>query len=99
MDSDPDERSAYIIGLAKNAQQVIRYSLYGQTINFLCDKKLTPEVKLHLGLTGDNARKSFMDMYVLTFIMILNILFISFILVSTMQLSIPVSTFWSTAYS
>ncbi len=69
MDSDPDERSAYIICLAKNAQQVIRYSLYGQTINFLCDKVLTlrdvhpsDEVKLHLGLTGENARKSFMDM-------------------------------------
>jgi hypothetical protein len=59
MDSDPDERSAFIIGLAKNAQQVIRYSLYGQTINFLYDKVLTPrdvhpsdEVKLRLGLTG-----------------------------------------------
>jgi hypothetical protein len=67
--SDPDERSAYIFGLAKNAQQVIRYSIYGQTINFLCDKVLTPrdvhpsdEVKLHLGLTGENARKSVMDM-------------------------------------
>ena len=68
MDSKADERSAYLIGLAKNAQQVIRYSLYGQTINFICDKVLTPrdvhpsdEVKIHLGLTGENARKSFMD--------------------------------------
>jgi hypothetical protein len=69
MDSEPDERSAFLIGLAKNAQQVIRYGLYGQAINFICDKVLTPrdvhpsdEIKTHLGLTGDNARKSFMDM-------------------------------------
>ena len=68
MDSKADERSAFLIGLAKNAQQVIRYSLYGQTINFICDKVLTPrdvhpsdEIKIHLGLTGENARKSFMD--------------------------------------
>jgi hypothetical protein len=68
MDSETDERSAFIIGLAKNAQQVIRYSLYGQTINFICDTVLTPrdvhlsdEIKIHLGLTGENARKSFMD--------------------------------------
>jgi hypothetical protein len=70
MDSDPDERSAFIIGLANNAQQVIRYSLYGKTIKFLCDKVLTPrdvhpsdEVKLHLGLTGENARKRFMNIF------------------------------------
>jgi hypothetical protein len=44
MDSDPDEHSAYIIGLAKNAQLDIHYRLYGQTINFLCDKVLTPRV-------------------------------------------------------
>jgi hypothetical protein len=68
VDSKADEHSAFLIGLAKNAQQVIRYSLYGQTINFICDKVLTPrdvhpsdEIKTHLGLTGDNARKSFMD--------------------------------------
>ncbi len=71
MDLDPDGRCAFIIGfkLAKNVQQVIRYRLYGQTINFLCDKVLTPrdvhssdEVKLHLGLTGENTRTSLMDM-------------------------------------
>ena len=68
MGSGADQRSAFIVGLAKNAQQVIRYSLYGQTINFICDKVLTPrdvhpsdEIKTHLGLTGENARKSFMD--------------------------------------
>jgi hypothetical protein len=55
MDSKADERSAFLIGLAKNAQQVIRYRLYGQTINFICDKVLTPrdvhpsdEIKVHL---------------------------------------------------
>ncbi len=68
MGEDPDERSAYLIGLAKIAQQVIRYSLYGQVINYISEKVLTPhdvhpsyDVKLHLGLTGYNSRKSFMD--------------------------------------
>ena len=69
MEADPDERSAYLIGLAKIAQQVIRYSLYGQATNYISEKVLTPhdvhpsnDLKLHLGLTGDNAKKSFMDM-------------------------------------
>ena len=69
MDAEPDERSAYLIGLAKIAQQVIRYNLYGHVINNICDTVLTrhdvhpsDDVKLHLGLTGAHARKSFMDM-------------------------------------
>jgi hypothetical protein len=69
LDADPEERAAYLIGTAKIAQQFIRYSLYGQVINYFCDKVLTPrdvhpsnDVKLHLGLTGEYAEKSFMDL-------------------------------------
>ena len=69
LDADPEERSAYLIGTAKIAQQFIRYGLYGQVINYFCDKVLTQrdvhpcdEVKLHLGLTGEYAKKSFMDL-------------------------------------
>ena len=68
MEADIEERHAYLIGLAKITQQVIRYSLYGHTINYICDKVLTqhdvhpPEdVKIHLGLTGEHSKKSFMD--------------------------------------
>ena len=67
--ADREEKSAYLIGLAKNAQQVIRYVLYGLSGNYMNEKVLTPrdvfpaeDVKLHLGLTGDNARKCFMEL-------------------------------------
>ena len=57
MQADNEERHAYISGLAKIAQQVTRYLLYGLTINYICDKVLTQhdvypseDVKLHLGL-------------------------------------------------
>jgi hypothetical protein len=66
--ADRDEKNAYLIGLAKNAQQVIRYVLYGLTGNYMNEKVLTPrdvfpsdDIKLHLGLTGDNAQKCFME--------------------------------------
>ena len=69
MEADPDERSTYLIGLAKNAQQLLRYSLCGHAINDVCEKVLTPrdihpshDVKLQPALTGEHARKSFMDM-------------------------------------
>ena len=69
LEADPEERSAYLLGAAKITQQFIRYSIYGQVINYFCEKVLTPrdvhpseEVKKHLGLTGDNSRKSFMDL-------------------------------------
>ena len=58
-----------MIGLAKNAQQVIRYILYGLTGNYMNEKVLTSrdvfpstDVKLHLGLTGVNAEKVFMEL-------------------------------------
>ena len=67
--ADRNETSAYLIGLAKNAQQVIRYVLYGLAGNYMNERVFTPrdvypadDVKLHLGLTGDNTRKSFMDL-------------------------------------
>jgi hypothetical protein len=67
--ADPDEKNAYLIGLAKNAQQVIRYTLYGIVGNYMNERVFTPrdvypaeDVKLHLGLTGDNARKCFMEL-------------------------------------
>ncbi len=69
LEADSDERKAYMIGLAKNAQQVIRYILYGLTGNYMNEKVLTSrdvfpatDVKLHLGLTGVNAEKVFMEL-------------------------------------
>ena len=67
--ADPEELNAYLTGLAKNAQQVIKYHMYGMVANFMADKVLTQHdvfpseaVKKHLGLTGEHATKSFMDM-------------------------------------
>ena len=51
--------------------QFIRYTLYGQFNNYMNDKALTPRdvfpsddvtVKLHLGFTGENQKKSFMNL-------------------------------------
>ena len=65
------EIGAYVTALARNTQQVVRYTLYDQFNNYMNDKVLTPrevfpsdDVKLHLGLTGDNKKKSFMNLYV-----------------------------------
>ena len=66
--ADSEEQNALLSGLAKNAQQYIKYQLYGNVANFMADKVLTQHVFLsaavrkHLGLTGDHATKSFMDM-------------------------------------
>jgi hypothetical protein len=69
LEAQPDELCAYMTALARNTQQVIRYTLYGQFNNFMNDKVLTQrdvypsdDVKLHLGLTGDLHRKSFMEL-------------------------------------
>jgi hypothetical protein len=66
--ADPDEQNAFLCGLAKNAQQYIKYALYGTVANFMADKVLTQHdifpsaaIRKHLGLTGDHASKSFMD--------------------------------------
>jgi len=67
--ADPDEQNAFLGGLAKNAQQYIKYALYGTVANFMADKVLTQHdvfpsaaIRKHLGLTGDHATKSFMDL-------------------------------------
>ena len=68
-DSPTEQISAFGVGLAKNSQQALKYALYGVTMNFLSEKVFTPRdvyasdaVKLHLGLTGPNAGKCFLDM-------------------------------------
>ena len=67
--ADPEEQNALLMDLAKNAEQNIKYQLYGTVANFMADKVLTQHdvfpsaaVRKHLGLTGDHATKSFMDM-------------------------------------
>jgi hypothetical protein len=69
LEADPDECNAYLTGLAKNAQQIIKYTVYGIASNFMAEKVLTQHdvfpaetVKKHLGLTGETTTKSFMDM-------------------------------------
>jgi hypothetical protein len=69
LEGDPDERNAYLIGLAKNAQQIIKYGLGGTVNNYVGEKVLTPrdvylsdEIKIHLGLVNENSKKAFMDM-------------------------------------
>ena len=69
LEADTEELHAYLTGLAKNAQQITKYNVYGIAGNFLADKVLTQHdvfpsetVKKHLGLTGEHATKSFMDM-------------------------------------
>ncbi len=70
LDADSDERKAYLIGLAKNTQQIMQYVLPGLVGNYMNEKVLTSrdvfpadDVKLHLGLTSANAQKCFMELY------------------------------------
>ncbi len=65
-----NERKACLIKLVKNAQQVVKYILPGLVGNDMNEKVLTShevfpadDVKLHLGLTGANSKKSFMILY------------------------------------
>jgi hypothetical protein len=69
LNADPDEQNAHLTGLAKNAQQYIKYHLSGNANNFMGEKVFTQHdifpsaaVRKHLGLTGEHATKSFMDM-------------------------------------
>ncbi len=66
MEAEPEKRTAFLTGLAGNAQPVFRYTLYGYTVNFMSEKVLTPhdihpsdDIKQHLGLTGENAKNFF----------------------------------------
>ncbi len=65
-----EQVSSFAIGLSKYLQQSMRYGLYGMVMKYLSEKVFTPrdvfgsdEVKVHLGLTGPNAGKGFLDMY------------------------------------
>jgi hypothetical protein len=67
--ADRNELTAYEIGLAKNAQQILKYTLPGLLGNYMNEQVFTPrgvypadDVKMHLGLTGDHAQMSFMNL-------------------------------------
>ena len=67
--ADCNELSVYEQGLAKNAQQIYKYTLTGLLGNFMNEQGFTlrnvyptDDVKMHLGLTGDQARMSFMNL-------------------------------------
>jgi hypothetical protein len=69
LNADPYGQKAHLTGLAKNAQQFIKYQLFGTVGNYMGEKVLarhnvfpSGSVRKHLGLTGDNTSKSFMDM-------------------------------------
>ena len=69
LNADPDEQINHLSGLARNSQQYIKYQLYGDVANFMADKVMTQHdvfpsdaVKKHLGLIGNLALKSFMNM-------------------------------------
>jgi len=66
--ANENERVGYLTGMAKNTQQALSYQLRGIMGNYVSEKILTcrgiqpsGEVKIHLGLTGANSEKSFMD--------------------------------------
>ena len=68
-DATAEQRCAYLLGMAKSAQQKLRYNLYGRTNNQFNEKVFTgpglhPDqlVKVHLGLVGEHADKTFMEM-------------------------------------
>jgi hypothetical protein len=55
--------------LAKNAQQINRYALYGTVGSWIGEKVLTPrdvypseDIKVHLGLVVEHAKKCIMDL-------------------------------------
>jgi hypothetical protein len=68
--ADRDELSAYEQGLAKNAQHIYKYTLTGLLGNFMMNEQVftmrnvypTDDVKMHLSLTGDHVRMSFMNL-------------------------------------
>ncbi len=50
LEADTEELHAYMSELAKNAQQVIKYNLYGIAGNFLAEKVLTQHDVFHPNL-------------------------------------------------
>ncbi len=68
LEADTEELHAYMTGFANNAQQIIKYNVYGLAGIFLAGKVLTQHdffpsepVKKHLGLTSELETKSFID--------------------------------------
>ena len=68
-DATAEQRCVYLIGMAKSAQQKLRYNLHGSTNNQFNEKVFTgpglhPDqlVKVHLGLVGEHANKTFLEM-------------------------------------
>jgi hypothetical protein len=67
--ADHDELSAYELGLTKNAHQIFKYTLPGMVGNYMNERVFTPrdvypavDVKMHLGLTGNHTKMSFMNL-------------------------------------
>ena len=68
--ADKLDLKAYLIGMVKATQQLIKYVLYAKVgdhfNNYVFTKAgVSPsrsDVRMHLGLVGDHAEKSFMDM-------------------------------------
>jgi hypothetical protein len=66
--ANENERVGYLTGMAKNMHQALSSQLRGIMGNYVSEKIFTcrgiqpsGEVKIHLGLTGANSEKSFMD--------------------------------------
>ena len=69
IEAEPEQRHAYLHGMAKAAQQKLRYALYGQVSNLFNEKVFTKNgvqpsetVKLYLGLNGLVPERGLMDM-------------------------------------
>jgi hypothetical protein len=69
IEAEPEQRHAYLHGMAKAAQQKLRYVLYGQVSNLFNEKVFTKNgvqpsetVKLYLGLSGLVPERGLMDM-------------------------------------
>ena len=69
LEAEPEHRHAYLHGMAKAAQQKLRYVLYGQVSNLFNEKVFTKNgvqpsetVKLYLGLSGLVPERGLMDM-------------------------------------
>jgi hypothetical protein len=68
-DAHPQELMQYLQGMVKAAQQSLKYLLYAKVNQFFNDYVFTrpgvypsTDIRIHLGLTGVHADKSFMDL-------------------------------------
>jgi hypothetical protein len=74
LDAGHEERLAFLHGMAKAAQQKLRYNMYGAVGNLFNERVFTKagvqpneKVKLHLGLKDLVPERSVMDMWVSKF--------------------------------